>query len=223
MFNMAATTGLKESGKFLSAGIHNAKFNGIELKSITSQKDGSVYNTMSVMFDVDGYGDYTQNFFEPKSADRTESQFGPNPSQVEQFMVSLRQIFDALDPQIGANFDNDNVVVNGKKVNISNLDFNQLVKLAKILTDPLIGTEVEIKLVPQSNGFNAFPGFPAKINRAGALSIATRFIGHGLTLSDSEQKKIAAAQNSKPTNVDKKDDLSDLVDAVNDSSDDLPF
>ena len=40
MFSMAQTTGLKESGNFLSAGIHKAKFNGLSLGSITSQKDG---------------------------------------------------------------------------------------------------------------------------------------------------------------------------------------
>lgn len=230
MFDMTATAGLKEGGKFLSAGIHTAKFNSLSLGNLTSQKDGSEYNTMTISLDVDGYGEYTQNFFEPKSKERTQSQFGPNPSQAEQFMVSLRQIFDALDPAIGEKFDKDEVTVNvggkEKHVSVKDLDFTQLVKLAAIVTAPYAGTEVEIKLVPQQNGFNAFPGFPAKINRAGALGIATRFIGHGLSLSQSEQKKIAAAQNSRPTNMAASDTsaLNGVADALGiDDNSDLPF
>jgi len=228
---MAQTTGLKESGNFLSAGIHKAKFNGLSLGSITSQKDGSVYQTMTLSLDVEGHGEFTHNFFEPTSKERTQSQFGENPSQVETFMVSLRQIFDALDSKIGDMIDNDNVVIkdqngNDKKVNTADLDFTKLVKLSKILTDPYIGTEVEIKLVPQSNGFNSIPGFPAKINRAGALGIATRFIGHNLTLSQSEQRRIDAAQNNRPTNMASNSNatLEGVADALNiDSTADLPF
>ena len=228
---MAQTTGLKESGNFLSAGIHKAKFNGLTLGSITSQKDGSVYQTMTLALDVEGHGEFTHNFFEPTSKERTQSQFGENPSQVEHFMVSLRQIFDALDSKIGDMIDNDNVVIkdqngNDKKVNTADLDFTKLVKLSKVLTDPYIGTEVEIKLVPQSNGFNSIPGFPAKINRAGALGIATRFIGHNLTLSQSEQRRIDAAQNNRPTNMASNSNatLEGVADALDiDSSADLPF
>ena len=228
---MAQTTGLKESGNFLSAGIHKAKFNGLTLGSITSQKDGSVYQTMTLSLDVEGHGEFTHNFFEPTSKERTQSQFGENPSQVEHFMVSLRQIFDALDSKIGDMIDNDNVVIkdqngNDKKVNTADLDFTKLVKLSKVLTDPYIGTEVEIKLVPQSNGFNSIPGFPAKINRAGALGIATRFIGHNLTLSQSEQRRIDAAQNNRPTNMASNSNatLEGVADALNiDSTSDLPF
>lgn len=228
---MAQTTGLKESGNFLSAGIHKAKFNGLTLGSITSQKDGSVYQTMTLALDVEGHGEFTHNFFEPTSKERTQSQFGENPSQVEHFMVSLRQIFDALDSKIGDMIDNDNVVIkdqngNDKKVNTADLDFTKLVKLSKVLTDPYIGTEVEIKLVPQSNGFNSIPGFPAKINRAGALGIATRFIGHNLTLSQSEQRRIDTAQNNRPTNMTSNSNatLEGVADALDiDSSADLPF
>ena len=120
MFDMTATAGLKESGKFLSPGIHKAKFNNLTIGNITSQKDGSNYNTMILTLDVDGYGEFTHNFFEPKSAERTTSQFGLNPSPVEHFMVSLRQIFDALDPSIGQKIDNDDVVIADTKSIINN-------------------------------------------------------------------------------------------------------
>jgi len=227
MFNLTSTTGLAEGGKFLSAGIHNAKFNGLALSQITSQKDGSVYNTMQLTLDVDGYGDYTHNFFEPTSKERTQSQFGENPSQLEHFMVALRQILDALDPAIGKAIDDDNVVIQNKKIDIKDMDFDKLVRLCAALTKPYIGTELEVKLVPQSNGFNSIPGFPAKINRAGALGIATRFIGHNLSLSQSEQNRINQAQNNRPTNMASAASnatLDGVADALGvDTTSDLPF
>ena len=200
-FDLTVTAGVKEAGKALSAGIHNAKFNGIKFNTIISQNNGNSYNTMQLNLVIENYGDFSHNFFEPTSNERAESQFGPNPSQVEHFMVAVRQILDALDPEIGKKIDTDTVEVKGKHVNIKNLNFNQLIKLLEILTEPYIGTELEVKLIPQSNGFNAIPGFPARITKTGALGIATRFIGHDLVLNQSEQKKIDAANNAKPTNM----------------------
>lgn len=218
-FDMSATTGVKESGKFLAPGIHKAKFNGLTLDTITSQKDGNTYKVMSLNLDVDGYGDYTQNFFEPRSAERTQSQFGENPSPVEHFMIALRQIFDAVNPAIGEGIDNGTTKITG--------DFSAIVKTAMKLTAPSIGTEVEIKLVPQSNGFAAMPGFPAKINRVGALGIATRIIGHNLVMSQSEQRKIDAANNARPTNMASNDTsiegLSDALGLEDKDDSDLPF
>lgn len=219
-FDMSATTGVKEGGKMLTAGIHNAKFNGLELGTITSQKDGSTYKVMSLKLDIDGYGEFTHNFFAPKSAERTESQFGLNPSPVEHFMIALRQIFDAVNPKIGEAIDDGTVKIGG--------DFDTIVKLAAKYTASAIGTDVEVKLVPQNTGFNDIPGFPARINKVGALGIATRFIGHNLTLSQSEQRKIEAAQNSRPTNMATQSDstldgLSDALGISDDKDSDLPF
>ena len=83
-----------------------------------------------------------------------------------------------------------------------------------------------MELVPQSNGFAAMPGFPAKINRVGALGIATRIIGHNLVMSQSEQRKIDAANNARPTNMASNDtSLDGLGDALGltDEKSDLPF
>lgn len=218
MFDMRATTGAKESGKALSAGIHKATFNGLTFNNITSQKDGSTYKAMGLNLTIDGYGDYTQNFFEPRSDQRTQSQFGENPSPVEHFMIILRQIFDAVNPKIGEGIDNGTIEING--------DFANVVKTAMKLTASAVGTEVEVKLVPQSNGFNSMPTFPAKINRVGALGIATRIIGHNLTMSQSEQRKIDAANNARPTNMSTSDSTLDGIgDALGlgDNNSDLPF
>ena len=219
MFDMSATTGAKEGGNFLTAGIHKAKFKGLELSTITSQKDGTVYDVMALHLDVDGYGDFTHNFFAPKSAERTQSQYGPNPSPVEHFMIALRQIFDAVNPKIGEAIDNKTAKIGG--------DFKSIVQTAAKYTASAIGTEVEVKFIPQSTGFNDIPGFPARINKVGALGIATRFIGHNLTLSQSEQKKIASAQNATPTNMASSDStLTGIGDALGinaDATGDLPF
>ena len=180
---------------------------------------------MTLSLDIDGYGEFAQNFFEPTSDERSAGTYGTQPSQVDHFMVALRQIFDALDPKIGEMIDNKNVVVNGKAVDMSKIStFEQLVKLSKALTDPYIGASVEVKLVPNNRGFNAIPSFPARINRAGALGIATRFIGHNLVLSQSEQKKIDAAINSRPTNMSNSDaTLAGIGDALGVDDSDLPF
>lgn len=226
MFDLSATTGIKESN-FLAAGIHKATFKGLTLGSINSQKTGETYTTMTLALDVENHGEFTHNFFAPTSDERTQGNYGIQPSQKDHFMVALRQIFDALDPKIGEMIDTKSVVVGGKPVDLGKItSFEQLVKLSKALTDPYIGTAVEIKLIPQNNGFNSIPGYPARINRAGALGIATRFIGHGLVLSQSEQKKIDAAANSKPTNMSASDTTLDGIgDAlgINNDNNDLPF
>ena len=230
MFDLTTTAGVKEAGKALSAGIHNAKFNGVKFNTITSQNNGNTYNTMQLILDIENYGEFTHNFFEPTSGERTESQFGPNPSPAEHFMVAVREILDALDLSLGKAIDTDTVEVKGKHVNIKNLDFKQLVKLIEILTTPYIGTEVEIKLIPGSNGFNQIPGFPARISKTGALGISTRFIGHDLVLNQSEQKKVDAAANARPTNMRQAEtgNVEGLAEALGieedkDDESDLPF
>ena len=118
MFDLSATTGVKESGKVLQPGIYNAKFVSVELSDLNSQKTGQNYKTMKLTLDVDGFGEFTHNFFEPTSAERTANTYGENPSPVEHFMVSVRQIVDALDPSIGEAIDTDTVTVNGKHIDL---------------------------------------------------------------------------------------------------------
>jgi len=230
LFDLSATTGVKESGRFLQPGIHKAKFVSVEPGTINSQKTGQDYNTMKLTLDIEGYGEFVHNFFEPTSAERTANTFGQNPSPVEQFMISVRQIVDALSPTIGEMIDNDNVVINGKKVNLKELNFSQIVKLVAHLTKPFWGEEVEVKLVPQTNGFADIPGFPAKVNRNGTLGIASRFIGHDLVMNQSEQKRIEATKNAQPTNMAQTtsgstEGLADAlgIDMGNDAGSDLPF
>ena len=88
---------------------------------------------------------------------------------------------------------------------------------------------VQVKLIPQSNGFVSMPSFPARITRNGDLGIATRIIGQNLVLTPSELKRIEAAKNATPTNLASQAATSTTLNAmsenlgIDDSSDDLPF
>ena len=89
---------------------------------------------------------------------------------------------------------------------------------------------VQVKFVPQSNGFVSMPSFPARITRNGDLGIATRIIGQNLTLTPSELKRIEAAQNAAPTNMASHTDVASTLDTMaenlgidSDKEDDLPF
>ena len=101
----------------------------------------------------------------------------------------------------------------------------------KSFTAPMVGkVRVQVKLIPQSNGFVSMPSFPARITRNGDLGIATRIIGQNLTLTPSELKRIEAAQNATPTNMASQadtattlNDMSENLGIDNDSTDDLPF
>ena len=218
-FNLSATTGAKEAGSVLSAGIHNATFKGISKDSING-KDGNVYDVMTLTLDVEGFGEFKHNFFEPTSSERTSSQFGENPSQIEHFLIAVRQIVDALDPKIGAGIDDGSITISGT--------FSQVVNKIKTLTAPYVGNFVQIKLLPGKNGFAALPGFPARITKTGVLGIATRFIAkENLVLTDYEKKKIDAARNATPTNMAANSAANDLLDGMksqmDDDLDDLPF
>lgn len=223
-FDMKATASMVEGGKSLTPGIHKAKFEGIDVDVFeikNGPKAGTSSNVMNINLTIDEYGPYSQAFWEPTSNERSAGMYGDNPSQVEQFMVLLRQIFDAVDPTIGEKIDSGEITLSGS--------FIQIVKAAKKLLLPKVGEEVEIKLIPDNKGYCHIPSFPAKCTKNGALGIQTRVIGHNLTLSSSEVKKIEAAKNAKPTDMATKKEAKELLDDLgmdmkpSNSLDDLPF
>ena len=220
-FDFGSAFAAKESGKMLTAGIKDATFQGIELSTISSQKSGDTFKVMALKLDIEDYGEYTQNFFEPKSDERPVMQWGPTASPLDHFLITAREILEAVNPEIVEEINQGKVTFSGT--------FNQIVNKIKELTEPFIGTKVQIKLIPQNNGFVSMPGFPARITRNGELGISTRIIGHNLTLTAQENKRIEDAKNARPTNMANKVNVSDLLSDVKedisstDSSDDLPF
>ena len=99
-----------------------------------------------------------------------------------------------------------------------------MVNSLKKLTTPYIGKEVQIKLLPQSNGYASMPTFPARIrtSRDGTvlgLGYATTIIAaKNLTLLPKEETKIEAAKNDLLSG------MADLLDEGDkDDENDLPF
>ena len=218
MFDMSVAQGVKEGGKFLQAGIHNATFKGIS-KAEVNGKNGDTFNVLVMTFDVEGFGELEHKLFEPTSNVRVESQFGPTPSQMEQFMIANRHLLDTANPEIAKGIDDGTVKIDAP-------NFASFVKKMQEYTNDFIGQSVQIKVLPTKSGFNQMPGFPARISKAGKLYLSTRFIGNDLTLNPSEKTAIEKSQNAKPTNMSEREDLLEGMDADfsdDDKDGDLPF
>lgn len=198
MFNMSGTKGVKvASNTFLRAGIHDVVFKGID----KSEKA----NAMELRFESEDGAVHNELLFEPRTAERTETQYGPTPSEAEQFTCKVKQIIDALDPDLGKRIDEE-----GEKFDAP--DFAGFIKLLKKYLDPKVGTKVQIKLIPTNNGnFVTFPAFPARVNKDGNLYMTTKFIGEALTLTTKEKSAVDASLNAKPTDMrTKSNELADL-------------
>lgn len=210
MFSMGNVQGVKvaSSTVYLKAGIHEVTFKGIEMGE----------KGMEITFENEN-GVHRELIFEPRSNERTESQYGPNPSEAEQFMCKIKQIIAALDPELSANIEKD-----GAKFAAPN--FAAFVKLLKKYLDAKVGTVTNIKLIPTSGSFVGFPGFPARIGKEGDLYMSTKFIGENLTLTNAEVTRIENAAKATPTDMKAKgSDLEDIkaeFEAEADE-DELPF
>jgi hypothetical protein len=140
------------------------------------------------------------------------------------------QIIEVLNPEFHAKMKAD-----PKKYSAPS--FDKLIELVKMILDPKVGTETQIKLLPNGR-FVGFPGFPARIDRNGNLYLSTSFIGSDLTLTAYEKNQIDKALAAKPTKMESfamggdellgmSDDLADVTEesTTKDDSDDdgLPF
>ena len=216
MFNMSVTQGVKEGGKFLQAGIHNAIFKGIT-KTELNGKNGDTYNVLVMTFDIEGFGDFEHKLFEPTSNTRSETMYGPTPSQLEQFMIANRHLLDTANPEIAKGIDDGSIEIDAP-------NFASFVKKMQEYTNDFIGKSVQIKVLPTKSGFNQMPGFPARISKNGTLYLTTKFIGNDLTLTPNEKSAIEKAQNAKPTNMSERQDLLDGMNSdLDPKDDDLPF
>lgn len=220
-FDMSVAAKAKDGGKRLTPGIKDATFKGIGFTPVEKQETGEKWNCLVLKLDIDDFGEYNQNFFEPTSNERKENKWGEktitSASPLDHFLITIREIFDALDPQLMKD------VESGVKP-LSNNKFSALVKTIKEYTDPYIGAKVQIKLLPNNRGFCSMPNYPAGINDNGDLKIATRIIGHDLTFTSSELRKIEAAKNAQPTNMSKSSMITAMAaDMADGGDDDLPF
>lgn len=222
MFNMGSVMNAKVvSNNFLRAGIHNVIFKGID------KAEGST-SAIELRFEaVDGSGIHNERIFEPRSTERTQSQYGTNPSEAEQFFCKIKQVISALDPALAHRID-----VEGDKFTAPT--FEAFITLLKKYLDSKVGTQTQIKLVPTSGNFVGFPGFIARLSKDNVLYMTTKVIGNDLVLTAKEKAAIEAAATAKPTDMRQNngelDDLrgefdvpEDKSENVADENDDLPF
>jgi len=205
---------LKTGGKFLQPGIHNATFKGVSLQTLTSKAGDNTYQVMSVVFDIDGFGEWTHNLFPPTDSERRDSQFGPNPSQVEQFMIFIKHLIDTANPEVATKIDSG-------EIKLTAPNFEKFVKLVQTHTNAFVGETTKIKLIPQRNGFSSFPGFPGRIGKTGELYLGTSFIGNDITLTANEVKSIENAKTAAPTQMTSVKSMAE--DFASGEEDDLPF
>lgn len=220
MFNMGGVMNTKVvSSNFLNAGIHDVIFKGIDKTTTVNGR-----TAIKLQFEaVDGSGVHNENILEPRSEERTQGQYGTNPSEAEQVMCKVKQVIDALDPELAHRIETD-----GDKFTAP--DFESFIALLKKYLDKRIGTQTQIKLVPTTGNFVGFPGFIARLSKDGNLYMSTKVIGTDLVLTAREKTAIENAKNAKPTdmrntNKDELDDLSRDFDTDNTSAEDsdLPF
>jgi hypothetical protein len=218
MFNMGGVKDAKVSntGNFLGAGIHTVTFRGI------NKAEG--FNALELHFEaVDGSGVHNERIFEPRSSERKESMYGTNPSEAEQFLCKIKQVIEALDPELAQAIDK-----NGEK--FAAADFDGFVALLKKYLDKSVGKQTQIKLVPTTGNYVGFPGFIASLSKDGNIYMKTKVIGDNLVLNARELKQIDEASKAKPTKMASAmdDELSDLKEDLDstsskDDDDDLPF
>ena len=214
---VAANVAVRPSASYLRAGIHNVKFTGV------AKGDNPQYVTLDFTFEAEDGSVHTERMFEPRSNERQPNRFNTSiedPSPAEQFMCKLMHIISALNPDVYQK-------IQTGAANFAPGDFDTLITLVKKILDPKVGTEVQVKLLPNGR-FVGFPGFPARLDKAGNLYLSTSFIGTDLTLSAYEKAAIDKAANATPTNMSavakdtsELDDLN-LTDSSDDDSD-LPF
>lgn len=220
MFSMGGVKDAKVkevSNSFLGAGIHNVVFKGLSKATISQP-------AMELQFEaVDGSGTHIERIFEPHSNERKAVSWGTSASEADNFMCKVKQIIDALDPELAHKIETD-----GDKFTAP--DFDGFIVLLKKYLDKKIGTQTQIKLVPGNQGnYVHFPQYVARINKDGNLYMGTKVIGDNLVLTASEKTAIENAVNAKPTDMSKQND--ELADLRKDfeplskdaSDDDLPF
>lgn len=199
----------KETGKFLAPGIKDVTFESIDFES-GEGKNGESYRALVFNVNIDGYGTYSQKFFEPKSDERMSNPWGgKNASAEDNFVILVREILETINPDALE----DLVDFEGS--------FKELVTFLNKKTKNFVGKKFQIKLLPQKTGYAAIPVFIARITNKNDLAIGSWVIGQDLTLDDREKKAIENAINAKPTNM--KEDVVDNMKNDLDLDSDLPF
>ena len=127
---------------FLRGGIHNVTYKGIEW--VASQSEGNS-DAFVLLFETKDGIQHRETIFDPSNisncTQRATTQYGENPSEMENFMVKITQIINALNPELGAK------IAAGEKIEVS--CFKALAKYLKENLASSVGKETQIKLIPR--------------------------------------------------------------------------
>lgn len=174
--------------------IHDVLFKGVEY---SVSKDGK-WEMMKMKFQGISGGFFTGTIFGlgDDCEKRKQTQYGENPSQYENLMMTVKHLLSAVSPEILEKIQNKEIVFTPKsKSNI----FKQYVEFLAETLKVAEGTQTQIKLVPDRKGQAAFPAFPFAVSKSGEVYIKTNFIGSNLSFTTKELETMARETAAKPT------------------------
>lgn len=210
-FNFSATAGASQSSikpQLKGNQIHEVKFTGVTKDDIQGKQNPTlVYKVLKFKFENEE-GSFEHTIFEPKPEDNTRvervSQKGEtfkSPSNMENMMLLIKHIIDAVAPEIAAKIDKGDIQVAGKGWD------NFRDNVIKLL-DSGVNKETKIKLVKDQKGNPRFPGFFTGINSTTDRAyIRNNFVGKAVGFSAYELQRIKQEETAVQTSMSDTDNL----------------
>lgn len=196
------------------AELQRIKFAEVWIKSHTItklKKDPTAhYKVLAINFENED-GVFSVNQFFPKEGDDVRRSYdGKNggkvemPSNFETLMAIVKQTAMVLNPK---GFEAMQAASSKFK------SFDDVASALIKITDKVKGTETKLKLVGRNRDGKVVAEIPRVlgINKEGEAFVADNYIGSKLFFSDYEEGKRAEYLNSKPTDMEKKDDLDNIA------------
>lgn len=191
--------------------IYDVKFTGCEIREFDGKKDPTAhYKVLAINFENED-GVFSVNQFFPKEGDDVRRSYdGKNggkvemPSNFETLMAIVKQTAMVLNPK---GFEAMQAASSKFK------SFDDVASALIKITDKVKGTETKLKLVGRNRDGKVVAEIPRVlgINKEGEAFVADNYIGSKLFFSDYEEGKRAEYLNSKPTDMEKKDDLDNIA------------
>ena len=191
--------------------IYDVKFTGCEIREFDGKKDPTAhYKVLAINFENED-GVFSVNQFFPKEGDDVRRSYdGKNggkvemPSNFETLMAIVKQTAMVLNPK---GFEAMQAASSKFK------SFDDVASALIKITNKVKGTETKLKLVGRNRDGKVVAEIPRVlgINKEGEAFVADNYIGSKLFFSDYEEGKRAEYLNSKPTDMEKKDDLDNIA------------
>lgn len=191
--------------------IYDVKFTGCEIREFDGKKDPTAhYKVLAINFENED-GVFSVNQFFPKEGDDVRRSYdGKNggkvemPSNFETLMAIVKQTAMVLNPK---GFEAMQAASSKFK------SFDDVASALIKITDKVKGTETKLKLIGRNRDGKVVAEIPRilGINKEGEAFVADNYIGSKLFFSDYEEGKRAEYLNSKPTDMEKKDDLDNIA------------